>query len=212
VDEHRNGADVAEETISQYVALRAHRGRIPNGYRAALFRLLALLRESGDVLPAVPARDPHERVISAFAMYLQQTRGLRSRTIGSQTWCALRFLREVWSGDTDKFTRLGRTDVIHFVERYARGRSRQTIHTMCTGLRSLLRYLHAEGFVVDDLASAVPSLRRWKHATLPTFMTTTQLEAVLAHCDRTTAKGRRDYRRVSTAPSSPALHLLRGRS
>ena len=110
-DEHRNGADVAEETISQYVALRAHRGRIPNGYRAALFRLLALLRESGDVLPAVPARDPHERVTSAFAMYLQQTRGLRSRTIGSQTWCALRFLREVWSGDTDKFTRLGRTDV-----------------------------------------------------------------------------------------------------
>nr|WP_246252745.1 site-specific integrase [Mesorhizobium camelthorni] len=64
---------------------------------------------------------------------------------------------------------------------------------MCTGLRSFLRYLHAEGLVDDDLASAVPSLRTWKHATLPTFLTAPQLDAVLAHCDRSTAAGRRDY-------------------
>jgi site-specific recombinase XerD len=99
----------------------------------------------------------------------------------------------VWNGDDDKLMDIGRTDVIRFVEVSAEGRSRQTIRTMCSGIRSLLRYLHAEGFVVDDLATSVPSPRTWKHSTLPTYLTAAQLQAVLSHCDRTTATGRRDY-------------------
>jgi site-specific recombinase XerD len=39
----------------------------------------------------------------------------------------------------------------------------------------------------------VPSIRRWKLASLPTYLSAAQVQKVLDGCDRTTALGRRDY-------------------
>lgn len=64
---------------------------------------------------------------------------------------------------------------------------------MCWALRSFLRYLHHKGLNPLPLASCVPSIRRWRFASLPTYISAAQVRAVLDGCDRTTALGRRDY-------------------
>jgi len=64
---------------------------------------------------------------------------------------------------------------------------------MCWALRAFLRYLYFKGLISLTLADCVPSIRRWKFASLPTYMSVQQVQSVLDSCDRTTATGRRDY-------------------
>ena len=62
-----------------------------------------------------------------------------------------------------------------------------------SALRSLLRFLYLEGTITVALADAVPSVAGWKLATLPKAMSTGQVAALLASCDRRTSVGRRDF-------------------
>ena len=64
---------------------------------------------------------------------------------------------------------------------------------MCWSLRAFLRYLHHRRLNPLALAGCVPSIRRWKLASLPTYLSAAQVQEVLDGCDRTTALGRRDY-------------------
>jgi integrase len=64
---------------------------------------------------------------------------------------------------------------------------------MCWSLRAFLRYIHHRGLNPLALAGCVPSIRRWKLASLPTYLSAAQVQKVLDGCDRTTALGRRDY-------------------
>ena len=64
---------------------------------------------------------------------------------------------------------------------------------MCWSLRAFLRYLHHQGLNPRALAGCVPSLRRWKLTSLPTFLAASHVQKALDGCDRATAMGRRDY-------------------
>lgn len=64
---------------------------------------------------------------------------------------------------------------------------------MCWSLRAFLRYLHHRGLNARPLADCVPSMRRWKLATLPTYLPAAQVRKALDGCDRKTVMGRRDY-------------------
>ena len=59
--------------------------------------------------------------------------------------------------------------------------------------RSFLRSLHHKGLNPLALAGCVPSIRRWKLAGLPTYLSAAQVQTVLDGCDRATALGRRDF-------------------
>jgi integrase len=64
---------------------------------------------------------------------------------------------------------------------------------MCWSLRAFLRYLHHRGLNARPLADCIPSTRRWKLATLPTYLSAAQVRKALDGCDRETVMGRRDY-------------------
>ena len=64
---------------------------------------------------------------------------------------------------------------------------------MCWSLRAFLRYLDHKGLNPLALAGCVPSIRRWKLASLPTYLSAAQVQKVLDGCDRATALGRLDY-------------------
>ena len=64
---------------------------------------------------------------------------------------------------------------------------------MCSSLRAFLRYLHHNGLSPLPLAGCVPSIRQWKFANLPTYLSAEQVQKVLDSCDRSSATGRRDY-------------------
>jgi len=64
---------------------------------------------------------------------------------------------------------------------------------------SLYYRLLSKGLISLALADCVPSIRRWKFASLPTYMSAQQVQSVLDGCDRTTAMGRifRDFEPAS---------------
>jgi integrase len=84
-------------------------------------------------------------------------------------------------------------DITHYVERHVRDRGADSGKAMCWALRLFLRYLHHKRLNPFPLADCVPSIRRWKLASLPTYLSAAQVQEVLECCDRATALGRRDY-------------------
>jgi integrase len=56
-----------------------------------------------------------------------------------------------------------------------------------------LRYLHYKGLTNTDLSLTVPTVARWSLSTLPKHLSAAQVRQVLRHCDRSTARGRRNY-------------------
>ncbi|MBV9162187.1 MAG: tyrosine-type recombinase/integrase, partial [Pseudonocardiales bacterium] len=63
---------------------------------------------------------------------------------------------------------------------------------LVTALRSLLRFLHVDGMISGPLVGAVPAVAGWRLAGLPRGLERSQVEAVLAGPDVSTAVGLRD--------------------
>lgn len=84
-------------------------------------------------------------------------------------------------------------DVVGFVERQAAGILPRVAQDMTTALRSFLKYARYRGDIKIDLAAAVPTVANWAKSSIPRFISPDQIELVLAHCNRQTSLGRRDY-------------------
>jgi integrase len=186
-------ADIDDAMVERYLQHRARRRTFQLGDRAALKRWVTVLRDEGAVAPAaVPPLTPQDRIVREFEDYLLAERGLAPRSIVSHVLTIRRFLREI-RPTADDPAKIGQETVLGYIERHARDRSPSAGWAMCSSLRAFLRYLHHRGLNPRTLAACVPSIRRWKHATLPTYLPATQVQKVLDGCDRTTATGRRDY-------------------
>jgi site-specific recombinase XerD len=186
--------ELNERTVEEYLRHRSRKQRIQKGDRAALRRLLSVLRETGLIALAVPPPPtPDERIFEAFSQYLRQERGLSPRSIVHHLPFVRLFLREVCSGGAGDLRRISQADVTRHIERHAHDQSTTSGKSMCWALRSFLRYLHHKELNPQPLAGCVPSIKRWKLANLPTYLSAAQVQTVLDGCDRTTALGRRDY-------------------
>jgi site-specific recombinase XerD len=186
--------ELNERLIEEYLRHRSRKRRIWKGDRAALKRLLSVLHETGTIAPAMqPPLTPHEQIFETFSHYLREERGLATRSVVHHLPFIRLFLREVCTGGAGDLGRIGQADVTRYIERHARDQSASSGKAMCWALRSFLRYLHHKGLNPRPLASCVPSIRRWKLASLPTYLSAEQVQTVLDSCDRATALGRRDY-------------------
>jgi site-specific recombinase XerD len=153
-----------------------------------------VLREDGAIAPLVlPPLTPHERIFKEFDAYLRSERGLAPKSIVRHLPVIRRFLHEVCSGRGGDLGKICQEDVIRYIERHARDWSPKTGKAMCWSLRAFLRYLHHRGLNARPLANCVPSMRRWKLATLPTYLSAAQVRKTLDGCDQETVMGRRDY-------------------
>ena len=186
--------DLDERVLDRYLIGRARRQTLQPGDRAALKRLLSVLRETNQIPFALtPPRLPEDEIFQNFADTLQQERGLAPKSIVRHLPIIRRFLREVCPGGVSDLGRVRQEDVIRYVERHARDGSAASGKAMCWALRAFLRYLYCKGLNPLALAGCVPSIRRWRQASLPTYLSTAQVQKVLDGCDQTTALGRRDY-------------------
>jgi site-specific recombinase XerD len=183
-----------EGMVEQYLQHRAGKQSIQPGDWAALKRLLTVLREVGTIAPAaLPPLTPHEQIFEAFSLYLENERGLATKSIVRHLPVIRQFLREVCPAGAGGLGRISQVDVAHYIERHARDWSAASGKAMCWSLRAFLRYLHHKGLNPLALAGCVPSIRRWKLASLPTYLSAAQVQKALDTCDRATAMGRRDY-------------------
>ena len=186
--------DLDEGMVERYLRHRSGKKSIQPGDRAALKRLLSVLREAGTIAPAaLPPLTPHEQIFEAFSLYLQEERGLAPKSIVHHLPVIRQFLREVCPAGAGDLGRISHEHVTRYVERHARDWSAESGKAMCWALRSFLRYLHHKGLNPLALAGCVPSIRRWKLASLPTYLSAAQVQTVLDGCDRATVLGRRDY-------------------
>jgi site-specific recombinase XerD len=191
---HWKLTDLDERMIERYLGYRARKQSIQPGDRAALGRLLSVLREAGTIAPAAASPlTAHEQIFEAFRHYLLSERGLAPKSIVRHLPVIRQFLREVCPGGADDLGRIRQEDVVRYIERHARDWSPRSGQAMCWSLRAFLRYLHLKGLHPLALAGCVPSIRRWQLASLPTYLSVAQVQKVLDGCDRSTSVGRRDY-------------------
>jgi site-specific recombinase XerD len=189
-----NLTDLDERVVDRYLKYRAGKQCIQPGDRAALKRLLSVLREANMIAPA-PLRPitPEDQVFEGFSDCLRQERGLAPRSIISHLPAVRRFLREACPAGASDLGNISQERVTRYIERHARDRSAASGKRMCWSLRAFLRYLRHKGLTRLALADCIPSIRRWKLASLPTYLSAAQVQKVLDGCDRATAMGRRDY-------------------
>jgi len=153
-----------------------------------------VLRATGTIAPAVrPQITPHDKIFAEFGDYLQRERGLTTKSIVRHLPFIRQFLREVCPAGESDLGEIRQEAVIAYIERHARDWSPSCGKAMCSSLRTFLRYLHHQGLHQLSLAGCVPSIRRWKLSSLPSYLSAAQVHKVLDSCDRATAMGRRDY-------------------
>lgn len=187
-------ADLDEKQVARFVEHRCQHWHMDCWDNATLRRVLSSLRGRGLIPMAPPVElTPRQRVLEAFSTYLARDRGLMPSTIGSQVLHVLRFLEEIDPAGSGDFALLCPEIIIGYVERHALDGAPDSGKAMCWSLRSFLRYLHLRGDIAAPLADCVPSIRRWRLAGLPTFLSPEKVQQVLDSCDRTTHLGLRDY-------------------
>jgi site-specific recombinase XerD len=187
-------ANLDEHVIEAFLRFRAKRQTIQAGDRAAMARLLSALRDAGLITQAkAPQPTEHDAICQVFSDYLTKERGLLPTSAQKHSPVVRQFLRECGTSGVADLGKIKQEDVIRYIERHASDWRADAGKEMCWTLRRFLRYLYFKGLVTIPLANCVPSIRRWRLATLPTYLSAQQVDSVLNGCDRTTVMGRRDY-------------------
>jgi len=163
--------------------------------RKALQQFLAHLRERG--IASQPARDsdnsPAAVLERRYATYLRDERGLVAVTLINYLGFIRRFLAERFGLGSVQPACLTHREVAEFMLRHVQAMSPARAKLMGTALRSFLGFLFLSAETTTDLSRAVPSVRQFRQRTVPKYITSAEVERVLATCDLTTPVGRRDH-------------------
>jgi len=187
--------EMSETQVDRFISHRRRWNNVRASQRAALMKMLSLLRDKGVVQAddALPARTEREQIEKDFCRYSLQYRGLAASTVRYYVPFVRRFLAESFGAESIQWESLNATHVTTYVRRHAREHGHSLAQMMVKALRTFLRYLHHQGLIKVDLAICVPKVAQWSFVGLPSFLRADEVQLVLSHCDRQTAGGRRDY-------------------
>jgi len=188
-------ADVDERVAKAFDDDQCRHRRCCKGDRSTIDRFLEHLRSQGVVarVEREPDRSALARLERRYEQYLRSERGLTTATIVNYQGFIHAFLTERFRGGPLRLGQLGQSDISGFVLAHARTMSPGRAKLMVTALRSFLRFLLQRDEIRSDLASCVPSVANWRLSTVPKYLGTDEVEALLGSCDQNTANGRRDY-------------------
>jgi integrase/recombinase XerD len=181
---------------AQYLRYRARRKKTHRGDALALSQFREFLCCQGVIAAekASPSRlTPVDRCTQEFEQYLREQRLLAQATIVNYLPFIGRFLKSRFGTGAVKLSCLRARDVVRFVQRQAPRLHPKRAKLMTTALRAFLRYGCYRGEIRVDLLAAVPCVANWSLPLIPRAIAPQQVRQVLAHVDRTTAVGRRDY-------------------
>lgn len=138
--------------------------------------------------------DSDARLLAAFDAYLRDVRGLQPRTSAGVVLHARRLLHWYRAARPGKaLSDLESQDILAFVTHLGAACAAEATRSAAVShVRSLLRYLHGEGVLTDDLARLVPRVPIWQFATVPPHLAWSDVRAVIDAIDHTTAVGKRD--------------------
>jgi site-specific recombinase XerD len=187
--------DLDADAIDTYCAQQRCGFPLRRGHRAALRRLLGILRAQGVCREGASAvePDPRQRVEEGFKRYLSVERGLAPATLANYLPVARQLLLERFGRGPIRLSGLQAADVIGFVQRHARDFCPRRTKLMLTALRSFLRYLQLRGDIGVDLAACIPCVPRWTLTEIPKFLPPGAVARILKHCERHNTEGLRDH-------------------
>ncbi len=185
-------SDLTSEAVEEFLRARRREGYVDRLSPRGLVPLLDYLRGL-DVVPAASTLvTPVEQLVQDYCGYLFRERGLAAGSVSQREDVARRFLSKRSEPIREDLSGLSAAQITAFVLRESTRRSEASTRIMVDGLRSLLRYLHVEGWTPTALAPAVPSVARRQHS-LPRRLEAGHVAALLEGCDRASAVGVRDY-------------------
>lgn len=183
------------EHLGSYLEYRSRHRHRRSGDASILRRLLNLLLEKGIVAQGPPTESsPAQRLEEEFRGYLQQERRLAPATVFHYLVFAQRFLAQCFADGALRLDGLRAADVAGFVQREAaRLHHPKRSKLMTAALRSFLQYARYRGLISIDLRLSVPTVASWSMASLPRALSSDEVQRLLAHCDRHTTVGRRNW-------------------
>ena len=188
--------ELTSEVAQRFLASRRAGGqrRVPT--LASLMPLFDYLRELS-VLPAEPRADltPQDELLAGYRRYLTHDRGLSATTIWRYENFARRFLAERarCTKTETGIEQLTGAGVNAYLLEVSTRLTVESAKREAADLRALLRYLYVSGVLEADLGTAMPPVATWRGTALPVTMSPTDVERLLASCDRSTTSGRRDF-------------------
>jgi site-specific recombinase XerD len=195
-------ANISEAVVTRYTEpmRRCPGSSRTRGYRShnsrGLSRLIELLRCQG-VMSAQEAAvlfppSGAEHWLQVFDEHLERVAGAAVSTRNNYLGFARALLKTVFGEGDPDFTQIRAEHVAAFVQARAEKRALTCRKDPGGAALVFLRFLSAEGLIPAHLQYAVPRVRQWTHAALPRFLTTDDLDRVLALPVEPTPKGLRD--------------------
>ena len=130
-------------------------------------------------------------LLAEFRTWLDRERGLSPVSVRCYSKQSKAFLAGI--GGAGAVSELDAGRVTAFMVDWTQGRNTWSAKAMVTSLRAFLRFAHATGRTAVPLAGAVPAIASWRMSSLPRGLKATEIERLLAGCDRETPAGLRDY-------------------
>jgi integrase len=185
-----------EQRVGHFLAqLRKNHSVGYRGARSGLRLLLSFLRDGGVVAPKSEpiASSPSQRLANRYRAFLKEERGLDRATIYNYSRHIDRFLTEHYGTGRVALRTLGTTHITSFIRRHVSRGGRGLAAQLVTGLRSFFRFARLQGLIASNLAEAVPAIPSWEMSGPPKYIPTEAVQRVLAACERSTVRGKRDY-------------------
>ena len=185
--------DLDETCVDTFLANPTRRhGKPRKMERATLHQFLEHLREVG-VVPPRRGLEPSSAdvLVQRYFEHLRTDRGLCDRSVAVYSPFVRKFV--VAQRLPEHVASLDSSVIRRYLLDRSRDRSVSFAKLLTAALRSFLRFLFINGETASDLSVAVPPIRRWRLATVPPFLTSEEVEKVIAIPDRATATGCRAY-------------------
>jgi integrase len=160
-------------------------------HRTALQQFLEHLRN----VELVPQRrlepTPADVLFQRYSDYLRDKQGLSPHSITVYTPFVRAFV--VAQSLPENAASVDAVAVRYHILDHSRNRSFSSVRLLAAALRSFLRFCFLDGAIATDLSTAVPPVRRRQSGAVPPFLTSEEVEQVIAAADCSTKSGCRAY-------------------
>ena len=158
--------------------------------RAALHHLLAMLgqNQKEETFP----QGWRGKLLRRYQEHLIRARGLAAATICQHMRYTRAMVNRLGIRQASQFMTWTPELIEQYVSGVGRFASSRNRHVgWCA--RSFLRFLLQDGLIRRDLTAAVPTVARWRLASLPTTLRKEEIQKLICAADLRTPLGRRDY-------------------
>lgn len=193
--EHLDAADLDGESVERFFRDRRAFGHTKLISVRAADPMPRYLRGLGFIADTAPPvlHDPVDELLARYRRYLVLERGLLPESARGYAVNVRPFLAGLAGPAGIELARLDGPAVVAFAVAACPQQTRSSAKRTTKALRSLLRFLHADGYVDRSLVHAVPVAAGWRLASLPKRLEAEAVQQLLEASDRSTVVGRRDF-------------------